>query len=486
MIVNIIKILSIIYCSLYVLNKITGSTLKHSISRGKIYLIYCMLFITSCVLNYNFASLTYFVPLLILWIIAGLASAQPQKSFVSVTLSFTISFALHALVSFIISFSLIPLFPRNSAFPYEFLALSSSVLHVLAIQALCNTKRFRKGMPFLSKDRFLNIATFICILLAFFSIFFAENHHISKIRTIGLVATILALAFLIYWWQAQITKSYRRSLELREQESKRIADLEKDILLQKVLKENERLAHITHRDNTLITTLKNATLSYLSTDYSDEEEALKARDELVANIEALSAGRTSLPDNYNTKQARTFDTNFTLLNKLLHQMDADAIQQNIMFSVHFGVMLDEFVPRDISEMDLVHTVDDLLKNAFKATRNSEPRMVQLQFYRLGKHFVVEVADNGIPFEVRSLVNMGMEKLTTYEDGSGIGLVDIWSTKEKCGATYHLEEYVTPSPFSKKISLTFDKKNRYSIRTWRKDEILQMSRRADLQVYEHME
>ena len=97
-----------------------------------------------------------------------------------------------------------------------------------------------------------------------------------------------------------------------------------------------------------------------------------------------------------------------------------------------------------------------------------------------------MADNGIPFEVKSLVNMGIEKLTTYEDGSGIGLMDIWSTKGKYGATYHLEEYADATPFSKKISLTLDKKNRYSIRTSRKDEILQASRRADLQVYDFSE
>ena len=420
------------------------------------------------------------------WFIVSYLTTFPQQCFIAALTSFGISYGVYILVCFVLTLTLYPLFPNPTNFPHVLLAIFSSLFQFLFIKMLFKTKRFQKGMPFLFKTPVANALTFIEILLISSSVYIASNRANLKVQILAFFLITFTLAFLIYWWQAQITKSYRRSLELREQESKRIADLEKDILLQKVLKENERLAHITHRDNTLITTLKNATLSYLSTDYSDEEEALKARDELIANIETLSAGRASLPDNYNEKQARTFDTNFTLLNKLLHQMDADAIQQNIMFSVHFGVMLDEFVPRDISEMDLVHTVDDLLKNAFKATRNSDPRMVQLQFYRLGKHFVVEVADNGIPFEVRSLVNMGMEKLTTYEDGSGIGLVDIWSTKEKCGATYHLEEYVTPSPFSKKISLTFDKKNRYSIRTWRKDEILQMSRRADLQVYEHME
>ena len=443
----------------------------------------CALSIIMCVTSIFVEWMNFILPLLLLWILTSILNSKPQISFIAITISFTISFSIHMIISFLL-IALLP-FLRISQ-NYFLLALATGIIQTVLIMRLLSLKRFKKGIPFLSSSTNLNIATFVCLLFIGFTIYISLDYLPFHIQALGLFSFIIIYAFLIFWWQAQITKAYRHQLELRASESLRTENARLLLENRMLTEDKDRMAYITHRDNTLITTLKNATLNYLSTDYSDSEEALKARDELIANIEALSAGRASLPDNYNEKQAKTFDTNFTLLNKLLHQMDADAIQQNIMFSVHFGVMLDEFVPRDISEMDLAHTVDDLLKNAFKATRNSEPRMVQLQFYRLGKHFVVEVADNGIPFEVRSLVNMGIEKLTTYEDGSGIGLVDIWSTKEKCGATYHLEEYVTPSPFSKKISLTFDKKNRYSIRTWRKDEILQMSRRADLQVYEHME
>ena len=348
---------------------------------------------------------------------------------------------------------------------------------------LLRNKRFKIGFPIYHSTDALNITTGLCLFFISLPTCFPSDGHSFKQRVLAIIILVFTLAFLIFWWQAQITKSYRKRLELRDKESKRIADIEREILLQKVLKENERLARISHRDNTLITTLKNATVNYLYTEYSNPEEARIAREELIANIEALSEGRAETAENYTQKQARDFDTKFTMMNKLLHQMDLDALKMNITFSVHFGVMLEEFVPSTISEMDLVHIVDDLLKNAFKATKNSEPRIVQLQFYNLGKHLVVEVSDNGIPFEVRSLVNMGIEKRTTYEDGSGIGLMDIWSTKEKYRATYHLDEYATATPFSKKISLTFDKKNRYSIRTWRKDEILKMSRRADLQVYD---
>ena len=482
MLISIIKFYVIYYFTNYICFKLMKTTVSCFKTKVCFYILPLLLALMTHYLDSAFVEIKYIGPLISLSIILGIFTTKPKLSFVASILSFGISYSTHAISSFIFITITYVIFKNFETLPYSILAILSTLLQTILIKCLLSLPRFKGGLTRVLSTNYINFASVICLAFMSFSVYVYTN----KSYGLGILSFIFLYAFLIFWWQAQITKAYHHQLELRASESLRTENTRLLLENRMLTEDKDRMAYITHRDNTLITTLKNATLSYLSTDYSDPEEALKARDELIANIEALSAGRASLPDNYNEKQARTFDTNFTLLNKLLHQMDADAIQQNIMFSVHFGVMLDEFVPRDISEMDLVHTVDDLLKNAFKATRNSEPRMVQLQFYRLGKHFVVEVADNGIPFEVRSLVNMGMEKLTTYEDGSGIGLVDIWSTKEKCGATYHLEEYVTPSPFSKKISLTFDKKNRYSIRTWRKDEILQMSRRADLQVYEHME
>lgn len=441
-----------------------------------------ILAITTHLMENGFVEIKYVTPLCILWCAICFISQKPQISFVATSVSFGISYSFYAISSFLLAVATYFLRGTVYVLPYFVLAVLSGLCESLLIYFLFRTKRLRNGMRFLYSTNTINLATVACLFFIFISVYVHQN---SSFR-LGILSFFFLLAFLIYWWQAQITKSYRRSLELRELESLRTADIEKDILIQKLLKDNERLATITHRDNTLITTLKNSTVNYLMTDFEDSEEAKAVRDKLVAHIESLSEGRTSLPPDYREKKARDFNTGISILDEMLHHMDETAIEKNITFSVHLGTELVDFVPQNISESDLVHTVDDLLKNAFKSTLTCEKRAVQLQFYKLGKHFVVEVADNGIPFEVRSLVNMGIEKLTTYENGSGIGLMDIWNTKEKYGATYHLEEYAAPAPFSKKISLTFDKKNRYSIRTWRKDEILQMSKRADLQVYDYEE
>jgi len=486
MLAIVIKIFSILFWSIYFFAKISYKPLQFKLDKFKLTLLLFTMTVISVVLRYTNPNFTYFIPFLILWVIAGALSYEPQKSFILTTLSFVISMETYALSSFLSSLILCAFFKDEATFPYTILAILSSSLQGLSIHLLCQTKRFRKGMPFLSTYNILNAATFVCIFISLFSFWVVGNYGTTLIQKVCFFAILFALTFLIYWWQAQITKSYRRSLEKRELESLRIEVQEKDAFINKLMQDNDRLAIITHRDNTLISTLKNSTVTYLRTNFETEAERIVTGEQLVANIEKLSEGRASVQPESIFKTGRTFDTGISLLDELLRHMDEEAVQNKILFSVHMGTELRNFVPKDISESELVHLIDDLLKNAFKATMKVEKRMVQLQFYKLDKHFVVEVADNGIPFEVRSLVNMGIEKLTTYADGSGIGLMDIWNTKENLRATYHLEEYASPSPFSKKVSLTFDKKNRFSIRTWRKNEILQVSKRADLQVYDNVE
>lgn len=471
-----------IYISKKILNKANYSLSQNIIA----FILASILALVTLFSSTMIPSFSHFIPLFLLWLVMSFYTSRPQIAFIVIIFSFGISYCIHAFSSIISTIIIYLLAQGRENFAFGALPILSSLLHTMISVKLLHKKRFANGFPLSKNKNYLNITTLLCLMFISLPTFFTPNNHIFWQKSVAPYLLSFTLGFLIYWWQAQITKSYRRSLELRELESLRTEIAEKEAVIQKLMKDNENLARISHRDNSLISALKDSTVKYLSTDYKSPAEAIATRDKLISNINTLSAGRNSLPHTYGKRIPREFDTGLSLLDDLLHHMDKEALEQDIMFSVHFGTLLTDFVPENISESDLTHTVDDLLKNAFKSTRTCESRAVQLQFYKLGKHLVIEVADNGIPFEVRSLVNMGIEQLTTYEDGSGIGLMDIWSTKENYRATYHLDEYATSSPFSKKISLTFDKKNRYTIRTYRKEEILQMSRRADLQVYDDLE
>lgn len=458
--------------------KITNLSYKliHKISTCFIALVLAIL---THFLGIYIIEIKYFVPIILIGIIMGIFSDKPQLSFIASIISFFASCCLHGISSFIISFLTFLISNGTPLLSYPTLAILSGLLQCILVLSIFNIKRLKNGMMFLSKTSSINVMTVLCLLF-FIIITYAR---VFNLFNLAILVCVFLLAFLIYWWQAQITKSYRRSLELRELESLRTELQEKNATIVKVMEENERIRHINHRDNGLITALDYAVNDYLVTDFTDETAAKARRDELLIEIERIRAGRVSSVNKDKLKATR-YETNISLLNILLNQTSKRATDEHVLFSVHFGTELEDFIPRIISEDDLAHLLSDMLENAFIATRDVKNPMIQLQFYKWNKHFVIEIADNGIPFEVDSILNMGISELTTHADtgGSGIGLMDIWNTKEKYGATYHIDEYETPAPFSKKISLTFDKKNRYSVRTWRKDEILAVSKRADLQVY----
>lgn len=442
------------------------------------------LVLISLILKLFLPEAVYIIPLLLLWLLISNYS-QPIISFTTTTFSFSINYALHIICSLITMIFIHPLRITNENLRYSILALATAFLQLFVITKFLSCKRLRKGLT-LTPANFIQPATTCTalFLLAFITYIPSERYNFYLQASV-IVILLLTLAFLIYWWQAQIKKAYLRKLEIQELESTRTAMAELKLLNKQLVEDNTRLSRISHRDNTLITALKNTATHLLSTLDPESAEAIAAG-ELLRNLETLSAERAPVASASEANAARHYETGFSLFDTLLNEMSVYALRNEIAFSVHFGIGLDLFIPKDISESDFVHMVDDLLKNAFKSTLTKENRAVQLQFYKTDKYFVVEVADSGISFEVESLVNMGFERRTTYADGSGIGLMDIWNTKENYRATYHLEEYRNPDPFTKCIFIAFDKKNRYSIRTYRKADILQQVRRADLQVYSDTE
>lgn len=432
--------------------------------------------------------LTYALPLLLFWIAIGHLTLHPRESFTSTVLSFGISYALNSLSSCVVLVLIFPFYSNPQSFPYGYLTILTIIFQTMLIIFLFRIKRFRKGMPFLFSTTFINVATVICILLITTPIYISSTSTNSAVHASALFLFVISLALLIYWWQSQITKSYRRALLLRELESLRTELEEKDKRICELTSQNEQLGRLIHKDNKLIPALENAVCDYLTSEFTDSKSALEKGNSLLLEVKNLSNNRTNILSEICTNKSKQFSTGVPSLDTLLNYMDKRAAQSNIFLSVHIALKLSEFIPCIISSDDFVHVLSDLLENAFIATEKVQNRIVRLQFYQVQKFFVIETADNGIPFETTSLVNMGLVQLTTHATtgGSGIGLMDIWEIKEKYAASLNVREYETPSPYSKTISLIFNKKNQYSVETWRKEEITQMSKRSDLLLYDYKE
>lgn len=464
--------------------KLFNTKLSHKIHFVSLSILSLVLFFATYFSFHHIEELAFILPILFLWFFISLITLQPRTCFVVATLSFMTSYCLFAIGGFVLTISF-SLFRHITYINFPLLIIIfSGVFEFFLVKILFAFNRFKKGMPFLLSTNFINIANGISLLLI--AILMFKPFRYKKISTglFLLTSFVLCLSILIYWWQAQLTKSYKHALELRELESLRTELQEKDKLIQKLTKQNESLGKLIHKDNKLIPAMDNAVREYLATDFSDITRAHEKGTALLIEIEELSKNRTNIIAEIYQNKCKQHATGITALDTLLNYMEKRAYQDKVQFSVHIATELAQHIPSKINTDDLIHVLSDLLENALIATANSNTAHVQLQFYQSQKNFVVEVADTGIPFAIPSLVHLGLTRLTTHADtgGSGIGLMDIWEIKEKYRASLHITEYEANQPYTKKISLIFNKKNIYSITSCRHEEIAQQSKRNDLQLY----
>lgn len=484
MLVYFIKHFFIFLCGTYISLKI----LQYNIS-NHFYRVLIVVFSTICafidyVLNTYVYGATYILPFLMIFIFVSFYTFQPQKAFISTTVAFGINYSIFMLSSFIGAILTTPIHNEKLSFIYFIIALITGFLQSLITLLLFHTKRFRKGMPFLFTKGILNIATIICTLLITLLMYLNSTYSNDSIYRYAPFICSLGVLLLIHWWQAQITKAYKQALINRELESLRMELTEKEKQLAELAARNEELGRLIHKDNKRIPAMEHAVSEFLVMDLSDKEKAVERANTLLVEIQKLSEDRTNTVTEIYARKYKHHDTGISELDTMLNYMEKRAYGEHIKLSVQSAINFHNFVPNNISAEDLSHVLSDLLENAIIASKQITSPAIQLQFYQTGKNFVVEIADNGISFEATSLVNFGLEQLTTHADtgGSGIGLMDIWKIKEKYRASLHISEYNSDAPYTKKIALIFNKKNRYTISTERKEELLAFSKRTDLQVF----
>lgn len=439
-----------------------------------------LLSFTTCLFRMFFPSLANVFPFIILWIILSLISSHPQYIFVTLTFSFGLSYGFFLLSGAFLLAIITPFYHSITNVSNFILLPLTGILEIFIVQILFRIKRFKKGMPFLTSMKFINSGTIICFSFLLV-ITYMQTSSFSDIwlDTIFAFLLLLSLAALIFWWQAQLTKSYLHKLQLLELESLRKELEETTNEMEHLKKQNEELGRLIHKDNKLIPALETAVTDFLSADGDEKNKAMGAS--LILQLKELSGSRREILDEVSAARSRHFATGIPALDTLLDYFDRRAEARKMEFTVNIAPNLAAYVPSKISSEDITHLLADLLENAIIAVAPCASRKIRLQIYPYRKWFVIELSDTGIPFQEKSLLQFGIQQLTTHESsgGSGIGLMDIWKLKEKYHASIHITEYRDTAPFSKRITFLLDHRNQYLIRTWRFEELRTKSRRADL-------
>lgn len=337
-------------------------------------------------------------------------------------------------------------------------------------------------MPYLYSSKFLNWGTTLSISTIIVYIY--NNLSPSTQRWSKLLISLIpvfSFFFLLHWWQSQLTKTYRKRLAQMELESLRTELDQKTALLKKLETQNEEMGRLIHKDNKLIPAMEHAVSSYLASDFTDIALQQAQGQALLSDLKEFSEARRGILATFTPVSAPKYNTGIPSLDAILVYMYQKAQSQNIRFYAAVTPESITSLSGSITTEKLVHLLSDLLENAIIATKTSADKQIQLQIYLANGIFTIEVADTGCPFEPATLISFGIKKASTHlnDGGSGIGLLDIWKIKEETKASIHIHEYEMNAPFSKKLFVAFDKKNKYVIHTWRDKELTPLVNRGDI-------
>ena len=477
---NIIKHIFIYVCCIYICHAIQNTVYSKKAKKTLLIIVPIVLAILTHILKILYPGFANTFPLIVLWCINEKNMHNPKLSLTTTILAFAISYGTYIISSFILLFAFLPFWHFILFKIPIFMPILAGILQLLLSFFLFRQKRFKKGMPFLSSTKFINFGTFLCL---FFLVLltYIQTANTSHLWTDAFFSFLLviSLAALIFWWQAQLTKSYLHKLQLLELESLRKELEETTKEMEHLKKQNEELGRLIHKDNKLIPALEAAVIDFLSADGVEKNKSLGAS--LIRQLKELSGSRREILDEVSAARSRHFATGIPALDTLLDYFDRRAEARKMEFTVNIAPNLAAYVPSKISSEDMTHLLADLLENAIIAVAPCASRKIRLQIYPYRKWFVIELSDTGIPFQEKSLLQFGIQQLTTHESsgGSGIGLMDIWKLKEKYHASIHITEYRDTAPFSKRITFLLDHRSQYLIRTWRFEELRTKSRRADL-------
>lgn len=386
-----------------------------------------------------------------------------------------ISIAL-SYIAFIISISFITLLIKLTTLHIlknDILALTlSAVLGNIFIYYFFKIKRFKKGIPFLnnykSNDYIDIFVLSVNIIIIFMYFLLNEMHHLSFLYfMVGFVLfalimlLILQKSFILYQKQKLQTKTLKEyEHELQETKQKLSTAISEKANL---VKSNHEFYHrqkaIERKlDLLLLKTTNNSNVEF-GEDYGDILERLK---QLSKEYNAKTQIIPKLPK-----------TNITEIDDMLSYMQSECLANNIEFILKIECDINYLLDKFINKNDLETLLGDLIRNAIIAINhsNNDFRSIMVIFGIKDDIYELCILDSGIPFEINTLVNLGLAPASTHldEGGTGIGFITTFETLNKYSTSIIINELLDNN-YSKSIEIKFDKSLNYTVISNRIDEI----------------
>lgn len=488
-----IKYFTIFLCSIYICAKLLNIN-------PKAYSIYALVFSTITTTLYlflpkNIAPLFVFFEAIVLFIfIKSFYCSNCKISFIYTIFSYALSYLFYmisALIIVVIYVLIMHILQINDSIPlYLFIAILQIILSFL----IFTKKRFKNGMPFLKYTTNNNIGLYICLVILISTfILRAGMGSMNLIYLIPFSFILISLIFIIIWWRSRLKATYIKAVYNRELEilKNELATLKSD---------NEVLSSLLHKDNKLIPALELTVRNFICSDNPSAQD----KDKILAQLNKLSMERKGIINNCSTFNSTLPSTGYMVIDALLNYMMQKCSASDITMNVNIIGNLDTFIGKIIDESDFNTILADLIENAFIATKYNNGKNIYININSEVEFPTLDIYDSGNTFDDNVLMNLGMKRITTHKDsgGTGIGLSSTYGLCKKYNASFVITEDINSKnttfkdtnskdliseksssnviTFTKKVSIIFDDKSEYRLKTNNDFHNLQkLAKRVDL-------
>lgn len=373
--------------------------------------------------------------------------------------------------AFIVSITISTYFPNYFLYPLIY------VLTFICSAIFVKIKRFRKGIQFFEDEKSLGVGIAISGIIYFLLCITFAFDHVTDILTFFVFSGILITAVGLYLWiRRSITSHYREKLQLQSEEHYQQLLAESEAKNEELMKSNEFLAKLVHRDNHLINALNTSIDDYFN---SDDKEF---KDNLFREIQTLAKERGELLAQEQSTLKLLPSTGNRLIDGAINNLYIKATAHGIDFDLAVTEPVDTIIGKYISQTELQTLLCDHIKDAIIAvvTKGEGSDKILVSLSVKDNNYDITIFDSGVDFEIDTLSKLGMERVTTHADngGNGIGFMTTFETLKKAYASLIITEIENKTPFSKSVSFRFDGLSSFVIQSYRADELKSAINRED--------
>ena len=308
------------------------------------------------------------------------------------------------------------------------------------------------------------------VVFIFYSLF--REDVTSRMFWMMMVGIVLAGYGVFYWWKRETVIAHNEKVAgIMNKRLQSMVD-EKTGDLEQTRKAHDYMASEIHKDLKTLDALQKVVEDIVAK--SEQTEILETSRTVLLEIKTYRERLT-------TGLSKRIYSGKTLPQTRLPLVDAkceilleEATYRNIEFDFEINGKIKGII-QAIPQLDLVNIIGDLVDNSFVAIKHMQSlvkyRGVQISIGMVDDKYELNVKDSGIPFAIDTLNHLGEKPITTHldEGGSGYGYMTVFEILKSCGASLTITEYEA-GIYSKCVTIRFDKKAKYIIKTYRADQL----------------